>query len=226
MKRFIIIILLYLTTLPAVSFGEDLHETRLNSGLRSTEAYSYLLIEKAHENRAESAQLLKEAAKNSPDLPAVYFELAKTSFSPSSSGIFESINYIIEGIAAYSRNFWSAFTLAGSLLFSVMISFVISAAIIVVNKIPRRYPAVCPRHRRGKISSFVPCSAHSHINHKPAFISCRNAGIVRYVYEKARPRSRLYFFGIPCFFSSPVQGSIPVCACVVFLSAQGHRRGQ
>ncbi len=136
MKRFIIVILLYLATLPVISFGEDLHETRLNSGLRSTEAYSYLLIEKAHENRAEAARLLKDAAKNSPDLPAVYFELAKTSFSPSSSGVFESIQYIIEGIAAYARNFWSAFTLSGSILFSVMLSFVILAAIIVAIRFP------------------------------------------------------------------------------------------
>ena len=136
MKRYIIIILLCLTTLPVISFGEDLNETRLNSGLRSTEAYSYLLIEKAHKNRSESVQLLKEAAKNSPDLPAVYFELAKTSFSPSSSGVFQSVEYIIEGIAAYSRNFWSAFTLAGSLLLSMVISFVVVAAIIVVIRFP------------------------------------------------------------------------------------------
>ena len=132
MKRFIIIILLSLTTLPVVCFGEDLQETRLNSGLRSTEASSYLLIEKARENRSESAQLLKEAAKESPDLPAVYFELAKTTFSLSSSGIFESIQYILEGLSAYSRNFWSAFTLAGSVLLSAMISFVIAIALIVL----------------------------------------------------------------------------------------------
>ena len=136
MKRFIIIISLYLATLPVISSGEDLRETRLNSGLRSTEVYSYLLIEKARENKAESTQLLNEAAKNSPNLPAVYFELAKTGFPPSSSGIFQSIEYIIEGIDAYSRNFWSTFTLAGSLLFSLMLSFVILAAIIVTIRFP------------------------------------------------------------------------------------------
>ncbi|MBS1115346.1 MAG: hypothetical protein H6Q94_1075, partial [Nitrospirae bacterium] len=136
MKRFIIIILLSLTTLPVVCFGEDLQETRLNSGLRSTEASSYLLIEKARENRSESAQLLKEAAKESPDLPAVYFELARATFSLSSSGIFESIQYILEGLSAYSRNFWSAFTLAGSVLLSAMISFVIAIALIVLIRFP------------------------------------------------------------------------------------------
>ncbi len=136
MKRLIIIILLCLVTLPVISSGEDLRETRLNRGLRSTEAYSYLLIEKAHKKRAEAVPLLNEAAKSSPDLPAVYFELAKTSFSLSSSGIFKSVTYIVEGIDAYSRNFWSAFTLAGSLLFSLVISFVFVAAIIVVIRFP------------------------------------------------------------------------------------------
>lgn len=131
MKQVLIIILLYLTTLPVVCFGGDLQETRLNSGLRSTEAYSYLLIEKARENRPESAQLLKEALKESPDLPAVYFELAKTSFSLSSSGIFESVDYIIEGLSAYSRNFWWAFTLAGSLFFSLIFSLVAAIVIII-----------------------------------------------------------------------------------------------
>jgi len=136
MKCFITVILLYLATLPGISSGENLHETRLNSGLRSTEAYSYLLIEKAHKNRAESVLMLNEAAKNSPNLPAVYFELAKTSFSFSSSGIFRSVEYIIEGIDAYSRNFWSSLTLAGSLFFSLIISFVILASIIVTIRFP------------------------------------------------------------------------------------------
>lgn len=131
MKRFLVIILLYMATLPVVCFGGDLQEKRLNSGLRSTEAYSYLLIGKARENRAESAQLLKEALKESPDLPAVYFELAKAGFSLSSTGIFESINSIVEGLSAYSRNFWWSFTFAGSLFLSLIISFVASIAIII-----------------------------------------------------------------------------------------------
>ncbi|PKL51746.1 MAG: hypothetical protein CVV37_04760 [Nitrospira bacterium HGW-Nitrospira-1] len=136
MKRFLILILLLLTTLPVVCFGEDLRDTRLNSGLRSAEAYSYLLIEKAHKNSSAAAQLLKEAARESPDLPAVYFESAKTSFTLSPSGIFEGINYIFKGINACSRNFWSAFTMAGSLFFSAILSLVIAIAIIVITRFP------------------------------------------------------------------------------------------
>ncbi len=136
MKRSLVIILLYLTTLPFICSGEDIYETRLNSGLRNTEAYSYLLMEKACENKAESIQLLREAAKISPDLPPVYFALAKASFSLSSEGVFESVDYIIEGISAYTRNFWYAFTLAGSLFFGLVLSFVLAMAIIVATRFP------------------------------------------------------------------------------------------
>jgi len=136
MRRLLVIILLYLTALPGICCGEDIYETRLNSGLRSTEAYSYLLMEKAGGNGAESVQLLKEAVKMSPDLPPVYFALAKARFSLSSTGIFESVEYVIEGISAYARNFWYAFTLAGSLFFCVVLSFVVAIAIIVATRFP------------------------------------------------------------------------------------------
>lgn len=136
MKRLLVIILLYLTALPVICFSQDIYETRLNSGLRSTEAYSYQLMEKAREHRAESVQLLKEAVKTSPDLPPVYFALAKTRFSPSSTGVFESIEYVIDGISAYTRNFWYAFTLAGSLFFGIVFSFVVAIAIIVATRFP------------------------------------------------------------------------------------------
>jgi hypothetical protein len=116
MKRFLIIVLLCLTTLPAISRGEDLRETMLNKGIRNSEAYAYQLIEKAVKHSPQADQQLKEAAKISPDLPAVYFELAKKSFSLSSEGIFESVNYIVEGLYAYLRNFWWSFTFAGIFL--------------------------------------------------------------------------------------------------------------
>ncbi|RPI37960.1 MAG: tetratricopeptide repeat protein [Nitrospiraceae bacterium] len=136
MKRLLIIILLYLTTLPVICHSEEFRETMLNSGLRNSEPRAYQLIEKARENSPESGQLLKEAMKDSPDLPAVYFELAKKSFSPSSTGIFESVNYIIEGLYAYSRNFWWAFTFAGSVFFSLVISFVAAIVVIVAIRFP------------------------------------------------------------------------------------------
>ena len=136
MKHLLVIILLYLTALPGICAGEDIYETRLNSGLRSTEAYSYLLMEKAGKQGTESVQLLKEAVKMSPDLPPVYFALAKARFSPSSTGVFESVEYVIEGISAYTRNFWYAFTLAGSLFFCIVLSFVVAMAIITAARFP------------------------------------------------------------------------------------------
>ena len=122
---------LFLITLPVVCSGEDFYEARLNSGIRNTEAFSYLLIEKARENSPEAIELLKEAVKASPDLPAVYFELAKARFSWSYSGMLESVSYIIEGMIAYTRNFWWSFTLAESLFFSVVVSFLAAITILI-----------------------------------------------------------------------------------------------
>ena len=136
MKRLLIIVLLCLTTQPAISRGEDFRETMLNKGIRNSEAYAYRLIEKAGKNSSQSDQLLKEAAEISPDLPAVYFELAKKSFSLSSEGIFESVNNIVEGVHAYQRNFWWAFTFAGIFLFSMVISFVAAIAVIIAIRSP------------------------------------------------------------------------------------------
>jgi len=136
MKRLLVIILLYLTALPVICFSEEIYEARLNSGLRSTEAYSYLLMEKSREHGAESVQLLKEAVKTSPDLPPVYFALANARFSLSLPGTFESVEHVIGGISAYTRNFWYAFTLAGSLFFSIVLSFVVAMSVIVAARFP------------------------------------------------------------------------------------------
>ncbi|MDH4233045.1 MAG: tetratricopeptide repeat protein, partial [Nitrospirota bacterium] len=136
MKRLLIIIVLCLTALPAAGRGEDLRESLLNRGIKSSEAYAYQLIERAGENSPASVQLLKEAVQISPNLPAVYFELAKKTFSLSSSGIFESVNYIVEGLHAYLRNFWWSFTLAGSFFFSSVISFVAAVAVIIAIRFP------------------------------------------------------------------------------------------
>jgi tetratricopeptide (TPR) repeat protein len=136
MKRLFAIILIYLTALPVICCGEEFRETMLDRGIRNSEPHAYQLIEKARQDSPESGQLLEEAMKDAPDLPAVYFELAQKSFSLSTTGIFESVNYIIEGLYAYSRNFWWSFTFAGILFSSLVISFVAAIAVIVAIRFP------------------------------------------------------------------------------------------
>ncbi|MDP3110781.1 MAG: hypothetical protein Q8M71_01610, partial [Thermodesulfovibrionales bacterium] len=92
---------------------QDIYEARLDSGLKNTEPYSYALIKKAQADPSNAKRLLTEAIKYSPDLPAVYFEMARISFSLSPEGIFEGLNYMIEGIRAYERNFWWLVSIAG-----------------------------------------------------------------------------------------------------------------
>jgi hypothetical protein len=131
MSRILGLILICLIIMPSLCYGDDFRETRLDRGISNSEAYSYLLIEKSRENKTGAVTLLKKALEDSPDLPAVYFELAKASFSFSSSGIFAFIDYSLQGTNAYLRNFWWSFTFAGSLFFSLVISFVAAAGIII-----------------------------------------------------------------------------------------------
>jgi tetratricopeptide (TPR) repeat protein len=140
MKRLFLIIFLCVFFIPTVSSGEDLYEEQLDRGIKNSTHYSYLLIKKSKEDPARAKEILKEALRYSPDLPAVYFELSKASLSFSPEGIFEAIDYIRQGIAAYKQNFWWSFTMIGSLFTSVILSFVVSIIIIVLIRLLRDVP--------------------------------------------------------------------------------------
>ncbi|MBI5203414.1 MAG: tetratricopeptide repeat protein [Nitrospirae bacterium] len=124
---------------PLPSFAEiadpaprDVYESRLNSGLKNTEPYSYSLIKKAQADPSNAKRLLTEAIKYSPDLPAAYFEMARIRFSLSPEGIFEGLNYMIEGIRAYERNFWWLVSIAGLSFISLISSFILVFIMVAV----------------------------------------------------------------------------------------------
>lgn len=139
MRKFILFIL-FMIFVPSLSQGNNLYEAQLDRGIRNTEPYSYLLIQKSKENRAEAKDILREALYYSPDLPAVYFELSKAHFNLSPEGIFEAVDYMIQGIAAYKRNFWWAFMVLASLLISLIISFLISMFVLVTLRLSKDMP--------------------------------------------------------------------------------------
>lgn len=140
MKRFIVLLFFFLFFIPSLSSGEDLYEEQLNRGIRNSEPYSYLLIMQSKADSAKTKSILKEALRYSPDLPAVYFELSKNSFSLKPEGIFNSIDYMLLGIEAYKRNFWWSFMMMSSLLTSFILSFIISMLIIILIRLIRDIP--------------------------------------------------------------------------------------
>jgi tetratricopeptide (TPR) repeat protein/TM2 domain-containing membrane protein YozV len=140
MKRFFLTILLWLLFIPSLSIGKDLYEEQLDKGLRNSEAYSYFLIKKSREDPADAKEILENALRYSPDLPYIYFELSKASFSFSTEGMNETSNYIWRGIEAYKRNFWWSFTIIGSLFMSLIISFIASVVIIILVRLFRDLP--------------------------------------------------------------------------------------
>lgn len=132
MRKLLAFAIVILLLGPCVTRAEEYYENQLNQGIRDSDTYAYLLIKESRENRAEAVKLLKKALLHSPGLPAVYFELARANFSFSSEGVLDSVDYLVQGIAAYSKDFWWSFKLTGSLFFAFLLSFVIAFAVIVI----------------------------------------------------------------------------------------------
>jgi len=139
-KRLSLAVFLSVLLIPAFSAGRDFYEEQLDRGIRNSDAYSYFLIEKSRENPAQREDILKEALKFSPELPAVYFELSKANFSFSTRRMYRAYNYIIEGIEAYEKNFWWTFTVASSLFLGLIASFLISVVIIIFIRLTGDLP--------------------------------------------------------------------------------------
>jgi tetratricopeptide (TPR) repeat protein len=123
-----------------MSFGEDLYEEQLNRGIINSEPYSYLLIKEARANDAKADSILKKALRYSPDLPDVYFELSRSNFSFSPEGIFKAVDYTLQGVTAYKRNFWWLFTMVGSLFTSAILAIVGSIIVIILVRLPVDLP--------------------------------------------------------------------------------------
>ena len=140
MKKFSLAVFLSLLLIPFFSAGKDFYEEQLDRGIRNSESYSYFLIEKSRANPSQKEEILKEALRCSPDLPAVYFELSKANFSAFGGRMYKAYDYMLGGIEAYKRNFWWTFTLAGSLFLGLIISFVFSMLIIIIIRLMRDLP--------------------------------------------------------------------------------------
>jgi tetratricopeptide (TPR) repeat protein len=140
MKKFAIPLFLCFLLIPSFSAEASLYEEQLNKGIRNSESYSYLLIRQAKANRTEAKNLLKEALQYSPDLPAAYFELSKASFSFKPEDVFESVDYILQGIEAYQRNFWWSFMVTASLFASLILSFIFAILITVILRLLKDIP--------------------------------------------------------------------------------------
>lgn len=155
MRKLIILIAVFLCSIPALSWGEDFFQKQLNSGIRNSDVYSYLLIQQAHQNNSESVKSLEQALVHSPDLPAVYFELARAKLSFSVIGILDSIDFIIQGIDAYLRNFWWSFTMAGALFFSLVISFSLAILIIIMIRLFSDIPLISHDINENRLKAFI-----------------------------------------------------------------------
>ncbi len=140
MKKYILALIIVTCFIPSSSSSKDLYEEQLNRGIKNTEPYSYVLIEAAKENKENALTLLREAQKYSPDLPATYFEIARHTLSVAPGSFFEAVDSLLQGIAAYKKNFWWSFMLMSSLLTSIILSLLASLLVIITIRLPRDLP--------------------------------------------------------------------------------------
>jgi tetratricopeptide (TPR) repeat protein len=123
----------------------------LDSGLTNDEAYSMSLVQEAKDspNRQE---LLEEALQFSPDLPALYFKLAWSSLP----NVFASLQYLVGGIKAYARSFWWAFSFIGLVFTSALLSLAVTAAILVLVRLPIQIPLLSHDINESKAKLLIP----------------------------------------------------------------------
>lgn len=136
------ILLCILLLLPSLTAAGTPYEDQLNRGIRNADPYAYILLTQSKTDRAKSPELLREALRHSPDLPAVYFEIAKARFSFRPDRVFEAVDYMLQGISTYPKNFWWSFMLASSLLTSLLASFLLSTGIIIFIRLWKDIPLI------------------------------------------------------------------------------------
>jgi len=139
-KKYILALIIFTCFIPSASWTKDLYEEQLNRGIKNTDPYSYALIKAAKENTENAQTLLRDAQKYSPDLPATYFEIARHTLSVAPGSFFEAVDSLLQGIAAYKRNFWWSFMLMSSLLTSIILSLLASLLLIIIIRLPRDLP--------------------------------------------------------------------------------------
>lgn len=115
--------------------GDEIYEDNLNRGITNAEVYAYQLIQSSREQPDKAAGLLSRALQGAPNLPLVYFAKAKDAFALSGEGILESLDFLLNGVDSYTRNFWWSFSLYEALFFSFVLSLILSVVLVVVLRL-------------------------------------------------------------------------------------------
>jgi tetratricopeptide (TPR) repeat protein len=193
MRKLAVLILFTICVFPSLSFGDEVHEHQLNRGIKNANIYSHLLMEESKVRMSSRDNLLKKALQYSPDLPAVYFELSKAHLSLSPERIIDSIYYLFEGVGAYSRNFWWSFTLAGSLFFSLLFSFILSIACIVIIRLMTDLSLISHDILEKKSKMFI-LAILILISALSPLLLCAGLLIILGLYMKKFDKSIVYFY--------------------------------
>jgi len=129
----ITLLLILFSTALAVISREDI----LDEGLRNNGPYSYSLVLRGRDaSGKERTRLIEEAIALSPSVPGLHFEMARAKLP----NVFESINYIIEGVRAYGKSFYWSVNLAGLAYVSLMVSMAIAMSMAIFMRFAVHLP--------------------------------------------------------------------------------------
>ena len=70
--------------------------------------------------------------------------MRKAKFSLSYTGILDSVDHVVSGINAYSKNFWWSFSLTGGAFLGLVLSLIVAVFIIVIVRIFSDLPLLSP----------------------------------------------------------------------------------
>ena len=126
--------LVMLLLLPLFAWaGEAERGAMLDKGLKSNEAYSLRLLDKADSSeRAERIELINEAIALSPEVPGLYFEMAWALLPD----VIKSFDNLFFGVNTYANNFWWRRSILGLLSVSAMVSLTLTLALCAFIRFP------------------------------------------------------------------------------------------
>jgi tetratricopeptide (TPR) repeat protein len=126
----------------------------LRNGNRSNPAYSLSLVQRASDaaSKEDRLALLSRAIQISPDLPSLYFTYAWEKMPD----ILGGLGAVMDGLKAYAKNFWWSLSLGGLIYISLMVSFLLAAAIIAFMRLAIDLPLLTHDINERKYKLFLP----------------------------------------------------------------------
>ncbi len=143
LKKAVLITAAFVVLMCSTAWSQQETLTRdevLRQGQRSNEPYSLAIMEQADSasTKEEKTALLAHAIEISPKFPLLHFRMAWVKLPD----VFGSFGSVLDGIKAYFNNFWWSTSLAGLVFMSLLGSFILALAIVLIIRLVLDLPLI------------------------------------------------------------------------------------